>query len=188
MNWLIELPEIILAQDAGLIVMGTQGAGGVKKLLLGTNTTRVIADAKCHVLVVPPQAGYTGFRNIALAYDKLYIEDMDTFTFLRNLTAASGSRLEIFHVNTEAKPEHALPEHVAELHSFMSSVQHTYTELQGDSFDEEIDDHLAARKTDMLAMMHRNRSLFERLFRPSLSIQRAYHTEIPLLVIPEQRS
>lgn len=42
--------------DADLVVMGTQGLGGFRKLLLGSTTERVLRQAHTPVLAVPPGA------------------------------------------------------------------------------------------------------------------------------------
>ena len=41
-------------RDADLIVMGTHGRTGLKKLIIGSVAERVIAHAPCAVLVTPP--------------------------------------------------------------------------------------------------------------------------------------
>lgn len=45
-----------LAKKADLIVMGTHGRRGVKRLLLGSVTEAVLREAPCPVLTVPPHA------------------------------------------------------------------------------------------------------------------------------------
>lgn len=42
--------------DADLIVMGTEGLGGVKRLLLGSVTTTALHRASCPVMTVGPPA------------------------------------------------------------------------------------------------------------------------------------
>lgn len=42
--------------DATLVVMGTQGLGGFRKLLLGSTTERVLRQTRTPVLAVPPSA------------------------------------------------------------------------------------------------------------------------------------
>jgi nucleotide-binding universal stress UspA family protein len=46
------LKKIIEAQQPDLIVMGTKGASGLKKILIGSNTVNVIANTKVPVLVI----------------------------------------------------------------------------------------------------------------------------------------
>ena len=51
-----------------MIVMGTRGRTGIKKLIMGSVTGNVIGHAPCKVLVVPPGAK-TDFRTILIATD-----------------------------------------------------------------------------------------------------------------------
>jgi len=43
-------------KNADLIVMGTDGRRGFKRLLLGSVTEAILREAPCPVLTVPPQA------------------------------------------------------------------------------------------------------------------------------------
>ena len=56
-----ELKEIIKVQQPDLIVMGTKGASGLKKILIGSNTVNVIAKTKVPVLVIPEVARFENF-------------------------------------------------------------------------------------------------------------------------------
>lgn len=48
------LVELARDLDAALIVVGSRGHGAVRAALLGSFSTRVLADASCPVVVVPP--------------------------------------------------------------------------------------------------------------------------------------
>ena len=68
-----KVADLILAEaeksEAGLIVMGTQGAGTLSRNLVGTNTTKVVGKSKCPVLAIPEEASYTTVRRVVLAVD-----------------------------------------------------------------------------------------------------------------------
>ena len=51
-----------MEQGADLIVMGTHGARGIEKILLGSVCERVLKRAACPVLVVNPYRGERGYR------------------------------------------------------------------------------------------------------------------------------
>jgi nucleotide-binding universal stress UspA family protein len=63
--------EVAQGKGADLIALGTHGRKGIKRLLLGSVTSGVIAKAHCDVLVVKrPCTECTGsFRNVLVAYD-----------------------------------------------------------------------------------------------------------------------
>ncbi len=53
---------------ASMIVMGRRGRKGLKRLVMGSTTARVIGHAPCNVLVVP-RVAQVGFRSILVATD-----------------------------------------------------------------------------------------------------------------------
>ena len=66
--------KIIAIQQPDLIVMGTKGASGLKKILIGSNTVNVIANTRVPVLVIPEVARFDNFlskgkNRIVLATD-----------------------------------------------------------------------------------------------------------------------
>jgi nucleotide-binding universal stress UspA family protein len=63
--------EIIAAakkNKVDLIVMGTHGVSGAKEFFTGSNTFRVIRDAKCPVLSVQHKNKIPGFKNILVPF------------------------------------------------------------------------------------------------------------------------
>ena len=59
LGFLLEtISELSNSLKPDLIVMGTQGASGLQKILIGSNTAKVMEKADCPVLVVPSKAAF----------------------------------------------------------------------------------------------------------------------------------
>lgn len=94
--------EILRAAEASradLIVMGTHGRSGFERFVLGSVTERVLRQARCPVLAVPPgggrKGGYAAFRTIVCAVD-FAPASLRGIEYARRL-AAAGGRLELVH-------------------------------------------------------------------------------------------
>jgi nucleotide-binding universal stress UspA family protein len=56
-----------MEQEHDLIAMGSQGAGGLKKFVFGTNAQKVVRLAKSPVLVIPPRVKTVHFKSLVYA-------------------------------------------------------------------------------------------------------------------------
>ena len=84
------LKEIIDAQQPSLIVMGTKGASGLKKILIGSNTVNVMAKIEIPVLVIPEVARFENFlrkgkNRIVLATDLDELENENALDILKEI-------------------------------------------------------------------------------------------------------
>jgi nucleotide-binding universal stress UspA family protein len=68
-NIFSEIIAISKEQNVDLIVMGTHGTSGVVEFFAGSNTYKVVTEAKCPVLSIRAQAQNVGFKNIVLPID-----------------------------------------------------------------------------------------------------------------------
>lgn len=89
-NLIPTLNKIIAARRPDLIVMGTKGASGLKKILIGSNTVNVIAKTTVPVLVIPEVARFENFLNkgknrIVLATDLDILENEDALGILKEI-------------------------------------------------------------------------------------------------------
>jgi len=84
------LEKIIAIQQPELIVMGTKGATGLKKILIGSNTVNVLAKTRVPVLVIPEVARFENFltngkNRIVLATDLDTLENDETIDILKKI-------------------------------------------------------------------------------------------------------
>lgn len=67
-----EIERIALEEDVDLIVMGTHGASGVSnsgKMMLGSNTYRIVQYAPCPIVTLRNEPSKDGFKSIVLPID-----------------------------------------------------------------------------------------------------------------------
>ncbi|HEY1870918.1 MAG TPA: universal stress protein, partial [Chitinophagaceae bacterium] len=82
------LKKMMANYQPDLIVMGTKGASGLKKMLIGSNTVNVIANTNIPVLVIPEAARFKNFngRNrIVLATDLELLENDAVLDILKEI-------------------------------------------------------------------------------------------------------
>ncbi len=183
-NASVSIARIAEEQGAALIVMGTQGASGIKKALMGTVTVNVVKEASCPVLVVPAKAKVSEIRKVTLALEFANHEE-GFLDWMVNMAKKWSFGFEILHIQTsqgfledlsvlgiESYLAKKYPEQATRIHTF-------YAENTMDGLDLYLDEH-----DDMiLVMCHEHRNLWEQIIKKSHSIQMAYHTHIPLLIL-----
>lgn len=89
-DFIATLKKIIAVQQPDLIVMGTKGANGLKKIFIGSNTVNVIAGTTVPVFVIPEVARFADFlkkgkNRIVLATDLDLLENEGSLDILKEI-------------------------------------------------------------------------------------------------------
>ena len=84
------LKKVIAVQQPDLLVMGTKGASGLKRILIGSNTVKVLSNTTTPVLVIPEVARFEHFFNagknrIVLATDLDLLENEASLDILKEI-------------------------------------------------------------------------------------------------------
>jgi nucleotide-binding universal stress UspA family protein len=189
--WPIEFPEVINAEAADLIIMGTSGASGIKKIIIGSSTASMMEASVLPVLAIPLPARFTPIQKIGLAIDLQPIENLGIFDPLLWLARALEASIQIFHVQTEGgsftKTASETETVDALLRHLSTGTNSSFTLYYGETIEEGIYKYITAKHIDLLVMTNRKRSFFQSLFTGSLTKKMSFHTKTPLLVIPESK-
>ena len=169
-----------------LIIMGTKGASGLKKVTVGSNTGDVITKVKCPLLAVPENATYKIPKEIAFPTDYHIAYDMKVLDTLITMTRMNDATLRIVHISKKGED---LTEEQFEnkefLHDYLRGVEHSFHALTGTRLEAAIQCFVESRDIDMVAMVAKNLNFFQRiLFKPAVE-EISYHTDIPFLVLHE---
>jgi nucleotide-binding universal stress UspA family protein len=168
--------------DISLIIMGTKGATGLKKVLMGSNATAVINNSDIPVITVPEFARFKNLKHMVYATDMTNLNaEMKVLVPLAKLFDAT---VHISHIlSPESKKKIDIKKIIADVIRKMSYPKITFHILMNDDITEGIDEYIADTKADMLAMFTHNLTFFERLFGKSVTRQMAFQSRVPLLTI-----
>lgn len=174
------------AKQVDMIIMGTKGASGLKRITIGSNTGDVITKVKCPLLAVPENAKYKIPREIAFPTDYQFTYNLKVLDTLTEMIGMNDSVLRIVHITRKGEDlsEEQL-ENKEFLHDFLRGVDHSFHTLTSTKLETAIQCFVESRDIDMVAMVAKNLNFFQRiLFKPTVE-EISYHTDIPFLVLHE---
>ena len=176
--------EAAKAGKSDLIVMGTQGANSIEKVLLGSNAADVIEKAECPVLVVPGTAEIRVPKRIIFATDYAST-DIEGARLLTSMAQAFEATITFVHIT---KNEEDTEEELKAIDKFTEEIKtatnypHINSKILSDNtVFMGLDTILENAGTDLMALSTRRRNLFEKFYNPSLTKKLAQYTHIPLL-------
>ncbi|MBL0259156.1 MAG: universal stress protein [Bacteroidetes bacterium] len=179
-----EIVDAAKSSGADMIVMGTQGASGLREALVGTITASVMDHAECPIMAVPEGASFTSFDKIVYATsyaegDFQHVEEIIDFARLFNaevilLHISSGT----VDTSYEFESIERFKERIVEDSQY---ERISFKLLENKSVYEGLNQFLEEVKADLVAMTLHKRSFVQKLFNRSITKRMAYHTHIPLI-------
>ena len=183
-NPILVLAQIAKEQKMDLIVMGTQGASGIKKSLIGTVTVGLMKEAPCPILVVPAKAKLESITQFTLALEFANHEPPMLEKLAHWMNTWKGS-LRLLHVKGEKEDfkeellalglksylKDKFPKLSAEVSSIISAK---VTEGLADYME---------KQSGVLVMCPKEKSIWEQLLKKSQTVEMAFHIKTPLLVL-----
>lgn len=164
---------------SGLVVMGTRGASGLTKAVLGSNTTSVIEVSHVPVLAVPEHAEFKGFRNVVYASDLRHLEK--ELEILIPYLEKLGSTIHLIHIVPNGKDVETIEAKIESVLQKFAYKNLVTLILVDNNIDAAIDQYVEVSKADMLAMFTHELSFYEKLLDKSMTRKMAFHSKIPLL-------
>ncbi|MDD3722716.1 MAG: universal stress protein [Lutibacter sp.] len=176
----------VAEKEIDLIVMGTKGASGLKKVMIGSNTGDLITRVKCPVLIVPENAVFKEIQEIAFPTDYNLFYPTKILNDILEFTKMYNSSLRIVHItNKNEEITDFQLENKEFLSKFFEDEKHSFHKITNKKIEEGVQCFVESRDVDMIIMIAKSLNLFQRiLFRPTVE-EISYHTEIPFLVLHE---
>lgn len=171
---------------SGLVVMGTRGATGITKTLLGSNTNSVIEVSHVPVLAVPEKADFKGFRNVVYASDLRNLED--ELVILIRYIEKFGSTIHLLHIVPPGERVDAVESRIESVLKGFAYKNIITLVLVDHDINAAVDQYVGVSKADVLAMFTHEISFFEKVFDRSMTRKMAFHSRVPLLAFRQTRT
>lgn len=174
-----------------LIVMGTQGASGLKRIFMGSTSASVIGNATVPVLAIPRSYTWKEPKNILLTTTQ-FETDQNILKGLFQLVSLFKARLHVvIFTDIDTSGEEDFLTHKKELDNYQNVLEERYRDikitsahLKGREFEDTVQQYINENSIDMIAMITYKRNFLESIFHRSVTKKMAYRTQIPLLALP----
>lgn len=174
----------VVEKKIDMIVMGTKGASGLKKVIVGSNAADVIKKVKCPTLVVPEDANFTDLHEIAFPTDYLLTYGVALLKPLYNILDIHNSSLQVVHI-TKKTAELSIDQQDNKdlLNEYFNKFRIKFYNLSNKNVEAAIECFVQSRDIKMMAMVAKNLNYFQRILFHSKIEEITYHTHIPFLVM-----
>lgn len=175
-----------------LVVMGTNGSSGLKEVIYGSRTAAVIGRSPVPVLAIPLLAEWKVPGKLLLAVNKFNVPEKLLSPVVK-LATFFGSSIQVT-VFTDTNDDYVedFNMHEQKIADFRDMLREKYPEteihavhLAGRHFRESLQGWIDKENIDMVVMLTHKRTLIGSIFNSSMTKKMSYHTNIPLLAIPD---
>jgi nucleotide-binding universal stress UspA family protein len=181
-----ELEQICNSVEPLAIIMGSHGATGFERLIMGSTTLTAIRHLKCPVIVVPPGTTYHGIRKIGLACDFENIVQSTPVDYIKNIVREFGADLYVLNVQDieQDELEDAIMD-TAYLDAMLEDISPKYVQLTGKDVVESINSFAEHNNLDLVMVIPKKHRFIDSLFHKSQSRELITHAHIPIVSIHE---
>ena len=172
---------------ATLITMGITGKTAIKQVMFGSNTLKLVDRNLYPVMIIPPDAVYTGIHNVAFASDFKDVEETTPATLINAVLEMFDPMLHIVNVSNEhyVALTDEMKQGKEEFKKMFSERRTEFYFIGMNDFYEAIDNFVKDYKIDMLITIPKHQSNSASLFKSTHTKRLAYHSHIPILAAHE---
>lgn len=186
--FLSAVKEAVQKEKIDLIVMGTKGASGLREAIVGSNTASVIGNVTCPVLAIPEKAVFKNPKEIAFATDYDHYYTLAETGALFHLVKKYHSTVRVLHAldieDTLSNKREAVKKH---LEGMLLPFPNSFHILTGISLETAIRVFIQSRHVDLLCMVGKHHTFFERILGKPRTETISFHITVPYLVLHEEK-
>ena len=182
------IDQFAVKNKVDLIVMGSKGAKGLKKALLGSNATAVIDTSHVPLIVVPGEADFKQIKKLVYATDMQNLQkEIRVVARFARLFDAHIHVLHVIQGESSKKSGKQVERDKFQISNEAALVSETkYPKihlhlLENKNIADAVDTFVLDQKADLLVMFTHRLDFYEKLFGKSVTRQLAFHSKVPML-------
>lgn len=180
------LDREVAEKKIDFVVVGTKGADGFDKFIIGSNASDLIRSVNCPLLIVPETHKFIKIRTIGFAADFERMKNNAIAKPLDSLLQDKDTQLVVVNVRKEGE-KLDLEKGAARLNlqALFKDKKFMVSNIENDNVVEGINNFGKDYDIDLLVMVARKHGFFESIFRKSITKEIAMMGELPLIIINE---
>ncbi len=177
-----------LRTRADFIVMGTQGATGLKEIFMGSNTVKVIRNIDfCPVVAVPEHYDFLRPEHVLFATEYRHKISKEVLRPLKAIAELWEATINIVHISEERELDKTQQENQKAMHVVLKGMRHTFETLDFyPAISDRVREYAAECDVQLIAMIQTQHSFIRQILREPVIKNVAFRTELPFLVLPEK--
>lgn len=184
-NFLVEsIRQQVTEKKINMIVMGTKGASGIKKIIVGSNTGDVITKVHCNTLVVPENAKYKSLKEVAFPTDFSMLYNINILQPVVNIIEKHAAAIRILNISKkDAVLNRDQIKNKELLEDYFNTLDHSFHFLTNKRVEDAVQCFVESRNIDMITMVAKNLNYFQHILFHTKIEKISYHTDVPFLVL-----
>lgn len=167
-----------------LVVMGVTGKTDLEKVLIGSSTIRIMKEIHFPLLIIPKDSPMLMPERVLLATDLKDVKQKTRVSALVNLLDNLSAALLVVNVAEKEQPVPTLRKEITALHASLDKYQPEYKYMSDPETAETINAVAVDNHVGLIITLHEQHGRLAALFHKSVSKRLAWHSQVPLLVIP----
>lgn len=177
------LNHVAKDEKVDLIVMGTEGASGLKEVFVGSMAGSVLVESKSNVLIVPKKGTFKEIKHIGFT---TRFRDKDIAALKDVLQIAKGFNAKVHCLYVKTGHSDVSSETIKQWKDNFKEDNVKFQIIENNNIKDSILIFTELEKIDLLALVTYKRGFFQELFEQSLAQKLSYHVKVPLLAIKEK--
>ena len=169
-------------------VMGTQGASGVTDKWLGTNAMDAAKFVEDPLMIIPADHTYKNIDHVLFATDLKLTGNEDHLKFLSLIAEKSDAKIEFLHIRKQGEivDDQKLTQYLDQISRAFGKNRPRIAYLYDNEVQKGIEEAIASKRPELLAVVRHKYGFFEGLFRNSISKQLISESKLPILVLQDK--